>query len=328
MGDGGDRLPGPATPGLQGLAERIETHITDLEVVGEEVRKVQELISETLKPEGKGRTERNLGEASDRLEKRVRRWLQQLGNEYRVMKTEILRYGNDQKERGPSNGLPSAEARRIFLLDSRALVRRGLRRIIEDKPGFLVTGEAGEVGEAELVLKDLQIDLVIVHVAAMDLREIGNVAALRRLLPLEKIIVLTGKGDREFFSRLVRSGANAYLLDDGNDQGLFPVMEKVLRGEGYFSPAISEALLDGRGIEHVNLEARPLTRREGEILRLVAAGRSSREIGEQLRISPHTVDRHRANIMLKLNVKKATDLVKYAISQGLMRTDGGGSFAG
>jgi DNA-binding NarL/FixJ family response regulator len=326
MVDGGDELQVQgATPGLRGLVERIELHIKDLDVVSDEIRKIQELISDFMNSGEQRLAGGNLGEATDRLEKRVRKWILQLGDEYRVMRTEVLRFGNDEEADSSASAiLPSADSRTILLLDDRTLVRRGLKKILEGRPGFRIIGEASDPDAVECVLGDAQIDLLIAHVSPQNLNEIGQISSIKRHCPPLKVLILTGRGEGDFFSHLVRSGADGYLLDDCNDEKLFYAIEKVLKGETYLSPAISESLLDGWRREENPREKASLTRREEEILKLVAEGKSSKGIADRLFISAHTVDRHRANIMAKLNMRKVTDLVKYAISRGLVASDGGG----
>jgi DNA-binding NarL/FixJ family response regulator len=324
MVDGMDELSNPERdPYFAGLVENIELHMADVEVVGDEIRKVQELISETIHDGGQKWKTGNLGEATERLEKRVRKWILQLSDQFRVVKSEILKLQNGQMEMPAIVFTGATENRNVVLLDNRVLIRRGLRRILESRPGFKVIGEANGFDQLECSVEGPPIDLLIARVSVQMVNEMARIALFKRRLPSVKVLALVERGNSGFSSSLLRCGADGYLLDESTDQRLFYAMEKILKGEPYLSPAIAENLVEVWGKKESGLERRVLTDRENEVLKLVAGGKSSRSIAEELLISVHTVDRHRANMMAKLNLRKATDLVKYAISQGILVPDGG-----
>ncbi len=306
------------------LLSRVNLHIADLEAVGDAVRKVQDVISKTVASPGHDGTERALNEAAERLELRVSKWIDQLRDEYLIMKREVEKYqvvhGN-----GPGNdGTAIVLNSKVFLVGTRGLSRKGLKSILERNVGLKVVGEASRVDRAITLLHGLNPHLVILHVRSDEPSDLGSVAAIKGAYPALKVLVLTEEGDEEYLGKLVHSGADAYLIDDCSEQTLSYAIEKVLKGETLLSPRISEILLEGWRKQEPETGKRLLTPREEEVLRLVAEGKSSRSIAAKLFISVHTVDRHRANIMAKLNLKKATDLVKFAIARGMVSTDRGG----
>jgi DNA-binding NarL/FixJ family response regulator len=136
-----------------------------------------------------------------------------------------------------------------------------------------------------------------------------------------KVLVLTMHRDKEYLYQAVSSGADGYLLKEDADTELFSSIQKIRQGEFYISPSLSKELKEyrkqaGRGTAGPFVPRECLTTREREVLKLIAEGKSSREIGVLLFISARTADHHRANIMTKLNLNKTADLVKYAIHKG------------
>ena len=134
-------------------------------------------------------------------------------------------------------------------------------------------------------------------------------------------MMLTMHKDKEYLYLALSAGAKGYLLKEDADRDLFFAIEKIRQGKTYVSPNLSEELLDdlvqiGKGEGKPSFEIDPLTTREREVVKLIAEGKSSKEIADLLFISARTVDNHRANIMEKLNLKKTADLVKYAIQKG------------
>jgi DNA-binding NarL/FixJ family response regulator len=210
---------------------------------------------------------------------------------------------------------------RVVLADDHALVRQGLKRIIAEAGDIQVVGEAGDGLELLDILTGLSTDMVILDISMPRLRGIEAIHEIRAIHPDVAILVLTMHKDMEYLYLALSAGAKGYVLKDDADKELFAAIARLRQGRTYVSPLFSEELVDdlvhvGRGERRRNFESDPLTPREREIVKLIAEGQSSREIGELLFISVRTVDNHRAKIMEKLNLKKATDLVKYAIQKG------------
>ncbi len=183
-----------------------------------------------------------------------------------------------------------------------------------------VIAEAGDGLELLNLLRQSTPDMVILDISMPKLRGIEAIYEIKTIRPDVSILMLTMHKDMEYLHLALSAGARGYLLKEDADRDLFSAIEKIRQGKTYISPNLSEELFDdlvqigsGRGDGKFSLEVDPLTTRERQIVKLIAEGRSSKEIADLLCISARTVDNHRANIMEKLNLKKATDLVKYAI---------------
>jgi DNA-binding NarL/FixJ family response regulator len=152
------------------------------------------------------------------------------------------------------------------------------------------------------------------------LRGIEAVHEIRAIRPSVKILILTMHDSREYLHQSITAGADGFLLKDDADKELFSAIQRIREGKNYISPRFSEDVtVDWARIRRGDLsstESEPLTIREREVVKLIAEGKSSKEIGDLLFISGRTVERHRANIMEKLSLKKTVDLVKYAIQKG------------
>jgi DNA-binding NarL/FixJ family response regulator len=210
---------------------------------------------------------------------------------------------------------------RVMLADDHVLVRQGLKRILAETGDMQVVGEAGDGLELLDIMAKVSTDMVVLDISMPRLRGIEAIHEIRSLYPNVAILVLTMHKDMEYLYLALSSGAKGYVLKDDADKELFAAIARVRQGRTYVSPHFSEELVEdlvhvGKGDGKRNFESDPLSPREREIVKLIAEGQSSREIGELLFISVRTVDNHRARIMEKLNLKKATDLVKYAIQKG------------
>ena len=210
---------------------------------------------------------------------------------------------------------------RIVLADDHVLVRQGLRRIIEEKAELEVIGEANDGIELLALLGEVTPDLVILDIFMPKLRGIEAIHEIKKIDPDMKILILTMHRDKEYLYLALSAGAKGYLLKEDADKELFSAIEKIRQGRTYVSPYFSEHVIDdlvqvGRKDTKPIFEIDPLTYREREVLKLIAEGKSSKEIANLLFISVFTVNNHRASIMEKLNLNKATDLVKYAIRKG------------
>jgi DNA-binding NarL/FixJ family response regulator len=208
---------------------------------------------------------------------------------------------------------------RVLLADDHTLVRAGVRRILESEPSLTVVGEvAGGDAALEFVRRNP------VDVLVLDLTMPGSdgFTVLRRVkaeLPAIKVLVLTMHANAEYVARAVQDGADGYLLKDSAVQDLVGAIEAVQAGRAYYSPAVQRELSEL--LRAHSAPPRPmdtLTEREREVLRLVAAGLSTKEIASQLDISTRTVETHRANLMRKLNLKSVALLTQFAIREGLV----------
>jgi DNA-binding NarL/FixJ family response regulator len=212
---------------------------------------------------------------------------------------------------------------RITLADDHAMLRQGLRRIVEESPELEVVGEAGDGMELIRLLGKTVPDLVILDISMPKLRGIEAISEIRSRHAGVKVLILTMHRDREYLCQAIASGADGYLLKDDCDTELFVAIRKIREGEFYVSPSLAKELSSclkqvRRAESNQAFSHQCLSTREQEVFRLIAEGRSSREIAGLLSISVRTVEHHRANIMGKLNLRKTADLVKYAIHKGFI----------
>ncbi|MGE5842027.1 MAG: response regulator [Deltaproteobacteria bacterium] len=207
---------------------------------------------------------------------------------------------------------------RVIMADDHVLFRRGLRRILEKAPDIQIAGETGDGLELLSLLKRATAHLVLLDISMPGLRGIEAIHEIRKDFPDVRILVLTMHKEREFLHQALAAGAQGYLLKEDTDTDLFSAIERIRQGEIYISPNLSEGMDPEwmkalQGDSPFPLQPEPLTTREKEVLKLIAEGKTSKEIGGLLFISFRTVNRHRARIMQKLRINKSTDLVKYAI---------------
>jgi len=210
---------------------------------------------------------------------------------------------------------------RIVLADDHVMFRQGLKRILEERSDLQVVGEADCGLELLKLLEKLVPDLIILDISMPNLRGLEAIHEIKLNHSDVKILVLTMHKDKEYLHQAVTAGAEGYLLKEDADAELFSAIDRVRRGKIYVSPKLSEGLTEDwvritRGDHQISFEPENLTTREREVLKLIAEGKSSKEIGDMLFISVRTAEHHRANIMEKLNLKKTADLVKYAVQKG------------
>jgi DNA-binding NarL/FixJ family response regulator len=211
---------------------------------------------------------------------------------------------------------------RITLADDHVLLRQGLKRIIEERSDLEVIGEAGCGLELLKILREVTPDMVILDISMPNLRGIEAIHEIKLTCPGTKILILTMHKERDYLYQAISAGAEGYLLKEDADKELFSAIDTIRRGRTYISPFLSEEPMQD-WIQLVRRKkdlssADSLTLREREILKLIAEGKSSKEIADLLYISARTVERHRANLMDKLNLRKTADLVKYALQKGYL----------
>ena len=197
----------------------------------------------------------------------------------------------------------------ILLVDDHILFRQGLKRLIEDISGLEVIGEAGDGLELLSLLNSLTPDMIILDISMPNLRGIEAISRIKTKFPEVKVLILSMH--REYLHQALAAGADGYLLKEDAERVLLAAIEKIRQGKAYISPRLAEEMA---AVAASPLE--PLSLREREVLKLIAEGKSNREIGDMLFISVRTVECHRASIIGKLNVKNTADLVKYAIQKG------------
>jgi DNA-binding NarL/FixJ family response regulator len=213
---------------------------------------------------------------------------------------------------------------KVFIADDHALLRDGLRAVLERHPGLEVVGEAGDGREAVKRIEETLPDVVIMDIAMPGLNGLEATRQLRKILPRTKILVLSMYDDQDSIYDLLRAGASGYMLKGSNAADLVTAIESVAKGGTFLNPIVAGRVVEGyvgRGEESRGAPGgeTTLTAREREVLQLVAEGHGNAKIAAKLGISPKTVETHRANIAAKLDIRDVPGLVKYAIKKGLVR---------
>lgn len=210
---------------------------------------------------------------------------------------------------------------RVIVADDHTLFRSGLRSILKEDPTVQIVEETGNGLELLGLLKRVTADLVILDLSMPGLRGIEAIHEIRKGFPGVGILVLTMHNEQELLRQALAAGAQGYLLKEDTATDLFSAIECIRQGKIYISPVLSEGI-DPEWTKPLDGESQPtaqmgqLTIREKEVLKLIAEGKTSKEIGDLLFISFRTVNRHRSSIMQKLHIHKITDLIKYAIQHG------------
>lgn len=209
----------------------------------------------------------------------------------------------------------------IFLADDHAVVRDGLRLLLETQPDFRIIGQAENGLQAVEALTKKCADVLLIDLAMPEMNGIEATRQIRQNCPETRVIVLSMHGSPEYISRALQAGAQGYVLKASAGAEVIEAVRTVLAGHRYLSQKVSDLVVDDY---LVHLEAGSsyspldnLSPRELSILQLVAEGRSSVEIAAMLSISPNTVDTYRSRVLQKLNLKSLSDLIKFAIKHGV-----------
>ena len=215
-----------------------------------------------------------------------------------------------------------SEAIRLLLADDHAVVRSGLRLLLEAQPDLVIVGEAENGEEAIRRTAELQPDVVLMDIEMPGMNGIEAARRIKAQSPGASVLALTMYEDDQYFFEMLRAGASGYVPKRAAPDELASAIRAVSRGEVFIHPSLAGRLvqdyLQRRDMEVQEQAAGDLTPREQEVLTLIAQGLSNNEIADQLVISAKTVDRHRENIMRKLNLHNRVDLVKYALRKGLI----------
>ena len=213
---------------------------------------------------------------------------------------------------------------RVGLADDHAILRHGLEALIKQEQDIEVVGEASNGIETLKLVETKKPDILILDIAMPKLNGIEVTKQLKREFSETKIIILSMYDDEEYIYELFSCGISGYLSKESISQDLISAIRLVSEGDCYLSPTIAKKVVDiflllkdGKKVK-VQSSKGVITKRENKILKLIAEGLSSKEIGELLNISMKTVDTHRNNIMKKLNIHRKIELVKYAIEQGII----------
>ncbi|MFB8031265.1 response regulator [Streptomyces sp. NPDC056465] len=210
---------------------------------------------------------------------------------------------------------------RILLADDHALVRRGVRLILDGEPDLQVVAEAGDGAEAVEMARTERPDLAVLDIAMPRLTGLQAARELSRVMPELRILMLTMYDNEQYFFEALKAGASGFVLKSVADRDLVEACRAAMRDEPFLYPGAVTALIRNY-LDRVrgggDVPERAITEREEEILKLVAEGHSSKEIAGMLVISVKTVERHRANLLQKLGLRDRLELTRYAIRAGLI----------
>jgi two-component system response regulator NreC len=207
---------------------------------------------------------------------------------------------------------------RVLLVDDHAVVRAGLKLLLERHDDIDVVGEAGTAADAVLAGRDLQPDVVVMDVVLPDQSGIDATRTMIGERPEARVLVLSMQDDPSYVREAFAAGAAGYLLKEGADTDLVQAVRDVGKGGRYVHPGLGARLISAESSDRAKVEADPLSAREREVLRLLALGHTNQEIAELLTISVRTAETHRAHIMRKLRLQTRADLVRHALSSGLL----------
>lgn len=212
----------------------------------------------------------------------------------------------------------TVEETRVALCDDHAVVRSGLRRIIEDEPGLHVVGEAGSAQEAADVASAERPDVFVMDLGLPGTNGIEATREVLRVSPATAVLVLTVHDDVAYLRKAFEAGARGYLVKDAADVDLVQAIREVARGHEYVHPRLGAALLGKATVGRIAGPGGELSEREIEVLRLVALGNTNSDIAKRLVVSVRTVESHRAHVQQKLNIKARADLVRFARDHGVL----------
>ncbi|MCC6861172.1 MAG: response regulator transcription factor [Bryobacterales bacterium] len=211
---------------------------------------------------------------------------------------------------------------RVLLADDHGVVRKGLRFLLERRPGIEVVGEASDGREAVDLAEQLKPNIVVMDIAMPRLNGIDATAQIVKRDASTGVIMLSMHSDEGYLVRTLMAGARGYLLKDSAEADLVRAVETVAQGKPFFSAAISQTLLEDylRQLQQRGLEDSYdlLTDREKEVLQLLAEGKSNKEVAGLLNLSPYTVETHRTHIMQKLNLHNTAEIVLYAVRKKII----------
>jgi DNA-binding NarL/FixJ family response regulator len=205
-----------------------------------------------------------------------------------------------------------------MFVDDHAVVRRGLKALVEAANGWEVCGEASDGHEALKVAAEVRPDIVVMDLSMPKLSGVDATIQLKKILPDVEVLILTMHESDRLAGQVLRAGARGYLLKTESEEKLIEALEALARHRSYFSPCVSETLLQGYLNSSPTLDLKQLTPRERQIVKLVAEGKTNKRIAIILNVSIKTVETHRSAAMHKVGAKSSADLTLYAARNDLV----------
>jgi two-component system response regulator NreC len=212
---------------------------------------------------------------------------------------------------------------RVLVVDDHAVVRTGLRRVLDSEEDIETVGEAPNAERAVFEAMDHRPDVVLMDVVMPGMSGIEGMPALLQAVPDTKVLVLSMQDDPRYVREAFAAGASGYVLKEAADAEVADAVRAVAAGERYVHPALGAKLVAAEAEERRRAEEDPLSEREREVLRLLALGHTNQEIAKMLYISVRTAETHRAHIMQKLRLESRAELVRYALEKGLLEAETG-----
>jgi DNA-binding NarL/FixJ family response regulator len=214
------------------------------------------------------------------------------------------------------------ERKKIVIAEDHTILREGLRMLLSSNAAFEVVGEAQDGLEAIRSVESLRPDLILMDLSMPRMNGVGAIQEIKKQSPSTKILVLTVHKTEEYILTTLKAGADGYILKDATHGELMLAIENIFSGKSYLSPGISEKVIEGylEGRKSVKSSTSwdTLTQREREILKMIAEGYKNKDIADYLCISAKTVEKHRANLMKKLDLHSASSLTAFAMEKGLI----------
>jgi len=208
---------------------------------------------------------------------------------------------------------------RVLIVDDHAVVRSGIRLLLEKEPDIEPVGEAGTGREAVFEARALKPDVILMDVVMPDQTGLEVLPTLLHEQPEVKVMLLSMQDDPRYVREAFEAGASGYVLKEAADADVVAAIREVASGGHYVHPELGARLVAAESRERKRAEEDPLSEREHEVLRLLALGHTNQEIAQQLYISVRTAETHRAHIMQKLRLSTRAELVRYALDQGLLQ---------
>lgn len=218
--------------------------------------------------------------------------------------------------------LTSSKVHKILIADDHALMRNGLEAMLESEPNYEVVGVAADGMAAIRAIAELQPDIILMDLTMPRTSGIDAIVQVKRQHPHIKVVALTFHKEDRYIHATLDAGADAYVLKDDSRTELFNALANVVSGKNYLSPSIVDKVvkgyLSGGDVSSSQPSWEILTRREREVIKLIAEGKRTKEIATYLSLSPKTIEKHRTNLMRKLDLHNVSEVTVYAIKNGFV----------